>query len=230
MENTADHSLFLETKNPQTRATLKADFWICLALLLILNIPLLSGTWNYPFTFLPSAVAAGEWWRVFTAPFVHISFYHLLVDGVAFALLYSSIAQWRLGKRLVLLSATTSGGLLIPLWVDPAIQQVGLCGMSGVAHGLMAVCALDLISAGEQKARRIGLISFAVVFVKCAAEAISGRLIFDFVHFGNVGLPIVTCHAGGMLGALIVAAVVTPRANTSDRNESVRLQATLIKP
>ena len=188
----------------------RPDLWVCVALLLLVNGRLFLGRWVEEFIFLPNAVAAGEWWRVLSAPFAHNSVYHLAVDVVAFVLLYSAVSQ-SLGRRLFLLGASAMGGLLVPLWVAPEIKQIGLCGMSGVAHGLMAVCAIELCGGKGKSAKIAGGLSFFVVIFKCIAEAVTGRLALDVIHFGNVGVPIVSCHVGGVLGALLAMTFLSRR-------------------
>src|ERR1043166_2526392 len=66
-----------------------------LAVILILfNGPiLLGGVSNSQLLFLPEAVGRGEWWRLFTHPFIHVTWLHLLLDGAAFLLLYHDLQQ-----------------------------------------------------------------------------------------------------------------------------------------
>lgn len=202
MQSTLVHPT-IPREETQSSSVNKPELWVFGILLFALNLPLLTGSWNHLFTFLPGAVAGGERWRILTFPFVHVSRYHLLIDGIAFILLYSSLAERSRGKRLLIFSASAAVSLLVSLWFDPQVQSVGLCGLSGVGHGLMAVCALEMFTAREKAARTFGYISFAFLFLKCACEAITGRLLFDLIHLGTIGVPIVVCHAGGMLGALV---------------------------
>lgn len=204
MESTVVHSL-AGSETTQAPSSNKPELWLFLALLCGLNFPLLSGTWNHALTFLPAAVEVGEWWRLLTFPFVHVSLYHLLIDGVAFLMLYSSLAEKSFFKRISVLGASATASLLVSLWTDPQVQTVGLCGLSGVGHGLMAICALEMMVAEEKAARTFGYISFWLLLLKCILEALTGSLALDIVHFGSVGVPIVVCHAGGMLGALTAA-------------------------
>src|SRR5262249_16714198 len=56
------------------------------------------------------------------------------------------------------------------------IAVKGLCGLSGVAHGLMAVCALDLMAQGEdQLVRRVGMGSFVLLLSKCLIEVLPAK-------------------------------------------------------
>jgi membrane associated rhomboid family serine protease len=43
------------------------------AALVLLNLPLLGGRVNTSLIFLPEAVRMGEWWRVLSHPFVHLT-------------------------------------------------------------------------------------------------------------------------------------------------------------
>src|SRR4051812_39849730 len=114
-------------------------------LLLCLNTTLLMGQCNTSFIYQPGAIRAGEWWRALTFPFVHVTWYHLVLDGSAFFLLYKELAEFPLWKRLVSLLASAAGSLLISVWVDPTLELKGLCGLSGIAHGLMVISALELM-------------------------------------------------------------------------------------
>jgi hypothetical protein len=60
--------------------------------IILLNLRLFSGTCPVEWIFLPARVASGEWWRVVTHPFVHVSWYHLLLDASAF-ILYQGLAK-----------------------------------------------------------------------------------------------------------------------------------------
>ena len=83
-----------------------------------------------------AAVRAGEWWRLVTYPFVHVSWYHLLLDAAAFFTAYVELRHRRGLERLGFVAAAGAGGLLAAWWLAPIVFTRGLCGLSGVAHGL----------------------------------------------------------------------------------------------
>ena len=86
----------------------------------------------------------------------------------------------------------------------PSLELKGLCGLSGIAHGLMVVSALDLMEQSKDKTLfRMGLICFGLVILKSVYEAFSGRMLFTFLDFGLVGDPVAVTHAGGALGGLV---------------------------
>ena len=74
-------------------------------LLVLLNLPLLTGGFAGFFAFLPDAVWAGEWWRLVTPPFVHVSPYHLLLDAAACFTAYAELRQRRGLERLGFVAA-----------------------------------------------------------------------------------------------------------------------------
>ena len=174
------------------------------ALLIVLNWPLLSGRCNSAMIFVPSSVRAGEWWRVLAHPFVHVTWFHLLLDGAAFFLLYQELQEQAFTKRLACVFASGAGSLLVSLWADPMISIKGLCGLSGIAHGLMAITALDLMAhRGDKIVVRIGVVSFTLVLSKCLVEVITGKMLFTFLYFGMVGDPVAVTHAGGVVGGIV---------------------------
>ena len=171
-------------------------------LIAIFNVPVLFGTVWSSMVFQPEAVRAGEWWRLVTHPFVHLTWYHLLLDGTAFLSLYCSLLERRIFVRLAYVVAAAAGSLLASWIASPGALTNGLCGLSGVAHGLMAISAMEML-AGEKAEMRIGWICLVMVIGKGAFEAISGRMFFGFLDFGLLGSPVAVSHAGGIVGGLI---------------------------
>jgi rhomboid family GlyGly-CTERM serine protease len=176
----------------------------CLCLLLLaLNLPVFFGGAN-PFAYDVHAVGAGQWWRALTHPFTHVSPYHFFLDGVAFVALWAGLAGtvWR---RVALTTASAAGALLLSLAVSPQIREVGLSGLSGVAHGLLVAAAADAVLRLPRRDGMcvVSLITLATVCGKAAYELFTGDLAFGFMHRGPLGTPIVECHAGGVAGAAI---------------------------
>jgi len=177
---------------------------ICVA-----NAPLLTGHWWQALTFQPEAVRAGQWWRLLTHPFVHVTWYHLLLDGAAFFVLYVGLLEKSLGRRLACILGAAIGSLAAA-WSSPT-AAMGLCGLSGVAHGLMAISALELLSARKPHSAewRVGLATFALVVGKAAYEALAGRMFFAFLDFGLLGSPVSVSHAGGIMGGITMSLILS---------------------
>ena len=182
-------------------------FW--LGLLVILNSPLLVGMPAQALSFNTAAVEAGQWWRLFTHPFVHVTWYHLLLDGSAFLTLYYSLIENSLVRRTAFVLAAAAGSLAASI-LTPHFDAVGLCGLSGIAHGLMVVSALEMMVVHKRYTFdwNLGAASFLLVTGKAALEAVTGKMFFTFLHFGLMGTPVAVSHAGGVLGGLIAFALL----------------------
>lgn len=199
-------SAALDKLNDMLRRTLWRWELAAFALLIgLFNLPLLTGAFSTRFIFHPAAASSGEWWRVITHPFVHVSWYHLALDTAAFFLAYLELQQRQGRERLGLVAAAGAGSLLVALAASPLIVTQGLCGLSGIAHGLTAVVSLELLRRSDDWASRwSGLIGFAGVTGKSLFELVTGNVLFASWHLGWLGTPIAACHAGGILGAVTV--------------------------
>lgn len=183
----------------------RKEIIVLLIVITAANIPLFMGTFSDGLIYLPDRVADGQWWRLFTHPFVHVSLYHLLLDGAAFLLLYAQLAEESLFKRIGYLLGIHLAVVLAVTYALPHVQAVGYCGLSGVAHGLMAVWCLERMgrrSLGRE--RLIAGVVFAGLLGKSIYEVMAGHAFFESTHFGDVGVPVVAAHLAGIIGAVAV--------------------------
>ena len=176
--------------------------WVLM--LAVINWPLIHGEVRTSLLFLPAAVKAGQWWRMASFPLIHLSWYHLLLDAGGFLLVYHSLEERRVLLRLMYVAGAGAGSLLLTLALEPEISHRGLAGLSGVAHGLMAVSALEMLRQPDQ--RRWGVFCFVLVAGKSIYELYTGQVVFAFMHMGLCGHPLAASHAGGVIGALWVLA------------------------
>lgn len=167
------------------------------------NLPLLAGVdLSAAFGWFPDRVATGEWWRLFTHPFVHVSSYHAVVDISAFLLLMS-LLRGNNARRTAIVIAAGVGSLLGATLAPPApLSLIGFAGLSGIGHGLLAQLGLDQWRRG---ARKLGTLLLGGVLLKALAELGLGEVVMSGSHLGDVGLPVVACHLGGVLGVLGLA-------------------------
>src|SRR5580765_5697912 len=89
----------------------RPEMLVFVALLAVFNFPVLFGRSWSSMMFQSDAVARGEWWRLFTHVFVHVTWYHLLLDATAFLTLYSSLMEKGLIRRLACVVASAAGSL-----------------------------------------------------------------------------------------------------------------------
>ncbi len=195
------------------------------AALLVASLPLV--LWGAPplrFAYSPTAVADGEWWRLLSHPFVHVSRYHLLLDGVAVVSLLLGLGDRRAWDRIALVVASAAASLGAAALVPGETTTYGLCGLSGVGHGLMAGAAVLSWREEDAAGRRTAAIVLGVVVVKSLVEAATGYLIFDLIHLGDLGRPNPLCHLGGVAGGILTAFALPPhgsRAGESDLMQTV---------
>src|SRR6478672_2339682 len=87
----------------------RPELLLLTALILFFNAPMLLGHSWHSMMFEDQAVRNGQWWRLFTHPFVHVTWYHLLLDATAFFLLYNSLLEKKIARRLAYVAASGAG-------------------------------------------------------------------------------------------------------------------------
>jgi rhomboid family GlyGly-CTERM serine protease len=188
----------------------KWDIVIFGVALLTLNLPLIAtGHPTLALLFAPGAVAQGEWWRLLTHPFVHVSRYHLLLDGSAFLTLLLGLTDLRPGQRVGFVAASAAASLAAASLLRGETAAHGLCGLSGVGHGLMAATALLMLHSRDSSTRRIGHLALGLVVAKALVEAVTGHLALELLHLGDLGRPNRLCHLGGVIGGVLAASLGT---------------------
>lgn len=198
-----------EAQSPDSRSARflaclqRAERWVLAAALLLLNLHLIPGLGALapaPQAFSLGRFLAGEWWLTVTHPFVHVSWYHLLLDGSAFLLILAGLGERAAAKRWLFIAASAAGSLAAAQLGSPEASWLGYRGLSGAAHGLMAVSALEMARAPGRDERTLGRILFLGTAAKCLLEALTGRCLLELFHFGLLGTPLAIAHAGGFLG------------------------------
>jgi len=154
------------------------------------------------------AVVQGQWWRVFTHPFAHVSLYHLAIDLTATGLLLSQLRSSSTGSRLLLFALCSAASLLAVVLFSPQLSTSGYCGLSGTAHGLMSYLGLQWLCDGlkDREKQIIPLLS-GIIFLASSAgksimEVMTGQVLFASLHLGELGVPLVHAHLGGAIGGI----------------------------
>ncbi|WP_238388333.1 rhombosortase [Sinimarinibacterium sp. NLF-5-8] len=141
------------------------------------------------------AIAAGQWWRLWTGHLVHLSHYHLLLNVAGLLVLGLLCPQplpalvWL--RRLLVLGLGVGIGLL---WAVPSLRWY--VGMSGVIHGLFVLGLAPQIRRGDGIAIVCGL----YLVGKVGWELYAGAPLSDEAAIG--GRVITEAHALGVLSAL----------------------------
>jgi membrane associated rhomboid family serine protease len=142
--------------------------------------------------FGPAVSEGGDWWRIITSGFVHVSIFHI---GFNMLLLYfmGRLLEPAIGtlRFTVLYFVCLIAGSFVALWFSPDAVSAGA---SGAIFGVLG--ATFIIARGRQMDAIAGEIGFLIVF----------NLIFTFAQSGiSVGAHVGGLVAGVLCGLLIVA-------------------------
>lgn len=161
---------------------------------------------------------ATEWWRLFTAMFVHIGFLHILLNMYC---LYSLgplaeriFGRWRF-LALYLLSGV--GGDVASVALHPTIVAAGASGaIFGVAGALLPVLHFRQIpEIMSQRGRRGGL-------------GIGGFIAYNLIYgFANTGIDN-AAHIGGLITGFVVGYAAPVMGSPAGRNAVLRTRGILL--
>lgn len=121
------------------------------------------------FRFDRAGIASGEWYRLVTGHFVHLSLEHLLLNVAGLALVWFlvggavSLVGWVIAAALALLAIDI--GLLVAL-----PELAWYVGLSGLLHGLLATGLVASWSLGRPELRALAVI----LVLKLAWESLVG--------------------------------------------------------
>jgi membrane associated rhomboid family serine protease len=162
----------------------------------------------------------GEWWRLFTAPFLHGNIVHLLMNGAALAYLGKRVevfARWPHLPLVFLFAATIGGEASARFIAAPSVGASG--GLMGWLGFLLVFETLHKQLVPRRARRRLA----AGVFLTALIGLIGYRYIDN------------AAHAGGLIAGMAYAAIVfpasasprRPRTNVVDRSAAAAAMAIL---
>lgn len=177
------------------------------------NLHLFRGVAPSALIYSHDAVMAGQWYRILTHSLVHVSWYHLLLDGSCTVVLLRTMdipAPVKIGAALF----CQLSSLLFSVLFSPLIRLTGFCGLSGIGHGLMFMAGILWLFPKKQEqpggrgARIFGGLFCLLSLAKSFAELYTGDLFLLSSHQGYLGTPIIHAHAGGVIGGGAAALVM----------------------
>lgn len=147
-----------------------------------------------------TALAAGEWWRLLTAHFVHLDLHHVLLNCLGLALVWALFARDYTARQWTVITLASIAAIDAGLWWwDSTLEWY--VGSSGALHGIMAAGALARVRRGEVE----GWVLAAFLAGKLAWNYWMGALPV------SAGLPVVAqAHFYGVAGGLAAAACLRP--------------------
>jgi membrane associated rhomboid family serine protease len=146
-------------------------------------------------------VAKGQWWRLFTAVWLHADISHLATNAT-FGFILLGLAMGRFGTGVGLLAAYLAGvvGNVCPLLMGLGVHRsLGASGMVMGALGLLASQSLELGRSAPRSFR--------------AASVVAGVMLF--VLFGLSPDSDVLAHLGGFGGGLVFGATLVRFPSTA---------------
>jgi membrane associated rhomboid family serine protease len=134
----------------------------------------------------PLGVAHGEWWRMFTAMFLHASFFHLAINMYSLyfvgSIMEQVIGRWRFLLLYLVSGIAGSAGALL---LSPLSPTVGASGaIFGILGGLFVLERRRHIATGGQVAGLI-VLNLVITFAFSSTISVGG-------------------HVGGLIGGIVL--------------------------
>ena len=187
-----------------TRAK-KIELTLITILLILTNYHLAAGSADNPFIYRPELSGIHGIFALILHPLVHVSAYHLILDAGAFLALWSGINA-ALSRRITCMITSAAASFFSVLVFSPDSITAGFCGLSGIAHGLMAVFCLEM--AQDKSLRPAALTGLMLTGAKAGFETLAGHGLFNAMHMGLCGTPVPASHFGGVMGGIAAFALI----------------------
>jgi len=145
-----------------------------------------------------AALAHGEWWRLFTATWMHADVGHLASNAV-FGFVFLGLAMARYGPGVGLLAAYLAGvggNIGAGLVYDASIRGLGASGVVMGALGMLSVQSFALLKRRNSNTFRL------------FAGGIAGGLLL-FVFLGVSPGTDIVAHLGGFISGLVLGSLLT---------------------
>ncbi len=173
-----------------------AIFWCLLLIVTHWVATFIAPGWNAHGEMNSVRVAAGEWYRLFTAVLLHSDLAHLMANAT-FGAIFLGLAMARFGWGVALLATLLSGGMgnVLGFYAyEGPYRGRGASGMMMGALGLLCVQSVGLWRKNPKAARYI------------FSGVLAGVLLF--VLFGLDPASDILAHFGGFAGGLFFGAVL----------------------
>jgi len=114
-----------------------------------------------------SAVSNGEWYRLLTAHFIHLSPSHMFWNGMGFSLLALLFQHQNKTKKILPVALLSAMSISWFLWLCPVVTWY--CGFSGVLFGLATYILCE-----ESQSLRFGVFSgFSLLLVSYISDQLN---------------------------------------------------------
>ncbi len=149
-----------------------------------------------------AGLAAGQWWRLVSAHFVHLGFEHAVLNLTGLWLLWALFAQDFHPRQWLLIVACAMAAIDAGLWYLASTVQ-WYVGSSGVLHGVLAAGIVARVRGRQPEGALLAVL-------------LAGKLAWEHFHgalpLTAGGAVITQAHLYGAAGGLVAAmlAVIVP--------------------
>lgn len=148
-----------------------------------------------------AALAAGEWWRLLSAHFVHLDAGHAVLNGLGLVLMWALFARDYSPLRWLAIYLSSALTISAGLWFfDPDIEWY--VGASGALHGVMTAGTLAHLRRRDLD----GWILAVFIIAKLSYEQFAGSM-----PFAGSANTVVDAHLYGAIGGLVMALFLRSR-------------------
>jgi len=143
-----------------------------------------------------NSVSHGEWWRLFTAIFLHADLAHLASNAViGFLLMGLTMGSYGTGVGLLTALLAGAGGNVLTWLVDTGHRSLGASGMVMGALGLLAAQSVTLWRRGRSLKLVLGGMAAGVMMLVLFGTSPDSDVV---AHFGGFG-------SGVLLGGIVMS-------------------------
>jgi len=147
------------------------------------------------------AIAAGQWWRLLSAHFVHLDLEHAVLNSLGLVLMWALFARDYSPWRWAAIYCGSAIAVSLGLWfANPELRWY--VGASGALHGVMAAGTIAHLRRRDLD----GWILATFIVCKLAYEQSAGAL-----PFAGTANTIVDAHLYGAIGGVVLALLLNSR-------------------
>lgn len=147
------------------------------------------------------ALAAGQWWRLLTAHFVHLDAEHAFLNSLGVVLMWALFARDYSPWRWAAIYLGSALAVSVGLWFfDPGLSWY--VGASGALHGVMTAGTIAHLRRRDLD----GWILAVFIVAKLAYEQFAGAL-----PFAGTANTIVDAHLYGAIGGVVLGLLLNSR-------------------